>query len=181
MVLLSSPLPQFETVSVSGFDFTIDGTFSLQEVGFVMYPSFAFHGWNAQFWRFQSTRDETLSSLLTYVVPIFTDQVMNGSVTVTVYDMPLLSVLQQQRYVLLDLSLGCPTAFDSSCAGRRRSLVESLVNDHMNVCVCVCVLGVCLIWCTLPMCLWSVIVLCCVVCLCVFCLFVCVFSSMDVE
>jgi len=115
---------KFQTSSVPGFDLTIDSNWALQQAGFLMYPSFAFLGWNAQFYRFAAARDRALNSLASNMTtfPIFTDQLMNGTATVTVESMPSVQKLSQQERIVLDLALRCPTAFDSSCPAWDRTI-----------------------------------------------------------
>ncbi|KAM9353841.1 uncharacterized protein ABDE67_006235 [Symphorus nematophorus] len=104
----------FQNTPTTNFFFGIDQQGALAEMGLLIYPSFSFFNWQAQWFDFYTDLQTKLQSPAK-VVPVFDKVKMQGEKgAVATVDMP--SGLLDFNVLELDASLSCPGKRDMSCA-----------------------------------------------------------------
>ncbi|XP_062510323.1 uncharacterized protein LOC134186380 [Corticium candelabrum] len=104
--ILSSPL----------FYFGVDAEGRVQQTGWLLYPSFLFLTWQAEWFQYTKELNRNLSKPAD-VVPVFERTVMQGIVgATTIIEVPPMKDLQQYSNIELDMALSCPGTRDSTCA-----------------------------------------------------------------
>ncbi|XP_063952301.1 uncharacterized protein LOC129255975 [Lytechinus pictus] len=102
----------FQTSPSENFYFAIDQQGKLAELGWLLYPSFQFFVWQAQWFDYKTELKKNLSQEVT-VVPVINDTIMQGHAgVVQTVDIPS---LQDVSKIELDTSLSCPGTRDESC------------------------------------------------------------------
>ncbi len=105
----------FQTTPTDTFYFGIDGEGLLAEMGWLLYPSFKFFNWQAQWFNFKSSLLQNLSSEA-FIVPVISNSIMQGDQGI-VASIKLPSSVEMAKYnkFELDASLSCPGTKDEEC------------------------------------------------------------------
>ncbi|XP_022088506.1 uncharacterized protein LOC110978103 [Acanthaster planci] len=105
----------FQTTPTDNFYFGINAEGLLQEMGWLLYPSFQFFNWQAEWFNYKSSLLRNLSSEA-LVIPVIKNSLMQGNTgVVKAIQLPSLLKLSQYNKFELDASLSCPGTKDESC------------------------------------------------------------------
>nr|XP_006821161.1 PREDICTED: uncharacterized protein LOC100372536 [Saccoglossus kowalevskii] len=105
----------FQHTPSDNFYFGIDGQGKLYEMGWLLYPSFHFLTWQAQWLNFKSELFQNLSKEA-LVVTAFNHTIMKGDPGVVVTTkLPPMEEMMKYSKVELDTSLSCPGTRDETC------------------------------------------------------------------
>ncbi|XP_071789142.1 uncharacterized protein [Asterias amurensis] len=105
----------FQTTPTNTFYFGIDGEGLLAEMGWLLYPSFKFFNWQAQWFNFKSSLLHNLSSEA-LIVPVINNSIMQGEDgIVATIKLPSNDEMAKYNKLELDASLSCPGTRDEEC------------------------------------------------------------------
>ncbi|XP_028672880.1 uncharacterized protein si:dkey-256h2.1 [Erpetoichthys calabaricus] len=108
----------FQNVSSSGFFFGIDRRGRLAEMGWLLFPTFRFLAWQAQWFDyFENLEEELEQSFMKqfHIVNVFNNTVMQGEAgAIATVELP--KDLKSFDILELDASLSCPGSRDETCA-----------------------------------------------------------------
>ncbi|KAJ8036127.1 hypothetical protein HOLleu_20006 [Holothuria leucospilota] len=105
----------FQTTATSNFYFAIDAEGLLAEFGWLLYPSFQFFNWQAQWFNYQTQLLEKLSHDA-LVIPVINGSIMQGNPgIISTLKIPSMQDLLKYDKFELDASLSCPGTRDQDC------------------------------------------------------------------
>ncbi|XP_077988926.1 uncharacterized protein LOC144443344 [Glandiceps talaboti] len=104
----------FQTTPSDNFYFGIDGKGKLAEIGWLLYPSFEFLGWQAQWFNFKTELYHNLSKEA-LVIDIFNYTIMQGEGVLATAKLPQYDEMMKYSQVELDMALSCPGTHDATC------------------------------------------------------------------
>ncbi|KAI8509901.1 hypothetical protein Bbelb_123290 [Branchiostoma belcheri] len=105
----------FQTTPSDNFYFAVDAQGKLAEIGWLLYPSFLFFTWQAQWFNYKTDLYHNLSSEAK-VINVFNRTVMQGEKgVVATVKLPSVKEMLEYSNVELDMSLSCPGTRDDSC------------------------------------------------------------------
>ena len=118
---------EFNENQASGYYFGIDELGNFFELGWLKIPTLMFLGWQAQYQNYLIELRANLSLPNTLTIPLLNHTLMVGTPgAVANVTLPPLSYLYAHDFFELDVALGCPTPFDTSCAIWDRTLQLSV-------------------------------------------------------
>ncbi|XP_038058293.1 uncharacterized protein LOC119729686 isoform X2 [Patiria miniata] len=105
----------FQTTPTENYYFGINGEGLLAEMGWLLYPTFQFFNWQAEWFNYKSTLLQKLKTEA-LVIPVIDNSTMQGDAgVVKTIQLPTLEKLSQYNKLELDASLSCPGTKDESC------------------------------------------------------------------
>ncbi|XP_035698307.1 uncharacterized protein LOC118431301 [Branchiostoma floridae] len=105
----------FQTTPSDNFYFAIDTQGKLAEIGWLLYPSFLFFTWQAQWFNYKTDLYHNLASEAK-VINVFNRTVMQGDKgVVATVKLPSVKEMLEYSNVELDMSLSCPGTRDDTC------------------------------------------------------------------
>ncbi|PIK55529.1 hypothetical protein BSL78_07563 [Apostichopus japonicus] len=105
----------FQTTPSDNFYFAVDAQGLLSEFGWLLYPSFQFFNWQAQWFNYQTDLLARLSQEA-LVIPVINGSIMQGDAgVVSTVKLPSMEELLKYDKFELDASLSCPGTRDEDC------------------------------------------------------------------